>query len=187
MLLTCVQAGWDPRTYLDPEHPLQRLVRATVDDLTGVRVERVGMDGCGAPLFSTTLRGLARAFARIATAAPGTPEALVMGAITAHPALVGGRHRDVTAVLAAVPGMLAKDGAEGVFAAALPDGSGLAVKVADGSDRPLRAVVADVLLQIAPAERHEALRALGRTVVLGHGRPVGEVVSVLRVDEPAAR
>lgn len=186
MLLTCVQSGWDPRTYLDREHPLQRLVRETVGDLTGVPVERVGVDGCGAPLFATTLRGLARAFARIATAAPGTPEARVVGAIAAHPGLVGGPHRDVTAMLAAVPGMLAKDGADGVFAAALPDGSGLALKVADGSDRPFRAVVTDALLRIAPAERHEALRALGRTVVLGHGRPVGEVVSVLRTGDPSA-
>ncbi len=187
MLLTCVQVGWDPHTYLDPEHPLQRLVRDTVEDLTGVPVERVGVDGCGAPLFATSLRGLARAFARIATAAPGTPEARVVGAIAAHPALVGGPHRDVTAVLAAVPGMLAKDGAEGVFAAALPDGSGLALKVADGSGRPFRAVVADALLRIAPAERHEALRTLGHTVVLGHGRPVGEVVAFARGDEQAAR
>ncbi len=186
MLLTCVQAGWDPAGYLDPEHPLQRRVRSTVEDLTGVAVERVGVDGCGAPLFSTTLRGLARAFARIATAEAGTPEHRVARAVAQHPALVGGPHRGVTAVLESVPGILAKDGADGVFAAALPDGSCLALKVADGGDRPVRAVVADALLRIAPREHHEAVRAMGRTEVLGHGLPVGEVVSVLRTAEPAA-
>lgn len=186
MLLTCVQAGWDPSTYLDPDHPLQRVVRETFDDLTGVPVERLGIDGCGAPVFSTTLRGLARAFARIATADAGTPESRVARAVAAHPGLVGGPHRDVTAVLEAVPGILAKDGAEGVFAAALPDGSCLALKVADGGGRPVRTVVADALLRIAPVDRHDAIRALGRTDVLGHGRPVGEVVSVLREPETTA-
>ena len=183
MLATCVQAGWDTDSYLDPEHPLQRGVRATVEDLTGVPVELVGVDGCGAALFSTTLRGLARAFARIATAPPGTDEARVAAAVAAHPVLIGGPHRDVTAVLDAVPGILAKDGADGVFAAALPDGSSLALKVADGGARPVRAIVADALLHLVPIERHEAVRAMGRTAVLGHGEPVGEIVSVLR---PAA-
>ena len=117
---------------------------------------------------------------------PGTGEHRVARAVAQHPALVGGPHRGVTAVLESVPGILAKDGADGVFAAALPDGSCLALKVADGGDRPVRAVVADALLRIAPREHHEAVRAMGRTEVLGHGLPVGEVVPVLRTAEPAA-
>ena len=179
MLATCVRAGWDTRTYRDPEHPLQVTIRRTLEDLTGVPVNHVGVDGCGAPLFSTTLRGLARAFSRIATAGPGTHENAVARAVATHPHLVGGPHRDVSAILAAVPGLVAKDGAEGVFAAALPDGSALALKVADGSGRPVRAVVADALERLAPAELHEALREMGRTAVLGHGQPVGEVRSLL--------
>ena len=179
MLATCVQAGWDTGTYLDPEHPLQVLVRRTLEDLTGVPVDRVGVDGCGAPLFATTLRGLARAFSRIATAGPGTHEHAVAQAVAAHPRLVGGPHRDVSAVLAAVPGLVGKDGAEGVFAAASPDGSALALKVGDGSGRPVRAVLADALSRIVPAEHGPALREMGRTVVLGHGEPVGEIRSLL--------
>jgi hypothetical protein len=34
-----------------------------------------------------------------------------------------------------VPGLMAKDGADGVFAAALPDGRAIALKIADGGDR----------------------------------------------------
>ncbi|HWS57920.1 MAG TPA: asparaginase, partial [Actinotalea sp.] len=73
MLATCVAAGWDPGTYRDPHHPLQRLVRDVVGEVTGVPVERVGVDGCGAPLLSTTVRGLARAFGRIAAAPTREP------------------------------------------------------------------------------------------------------------------
>src|SRR5262245_46285828 len=35
MLATCVAAGWDRAGYREPDHPLQRAVRATVAELTG--------------------------------------------------------------------------------------------------------------------------------------------------------
>lgn len=194
MLATCVAAGWDPATYREPDHPLQVLVRQVVGEVTGVRVERVGVDGCGAPLLSTTVRGLARAFGRIAAAPgrePGTDLARVAVAMGARPDLVGGPGRDVSAFLAAAPGLVAKDGAEGVYAAGLPDGSSVAFKVADGGARPRAAILAGALeLVLAPGGGADvtrpglaavlaAVRSAGRTPVLGHGEPVGEVLAVL--------
>jgi len=199
MLATCVAAGWDPVTYREPDHPLQVLVRDVVGEVTGVPVDRVGVDGCGAPLLSTTVRGLARAFGRIA-AAPrrdrGSDLARVAVAMGARPDLVGGPGRDVSAFLAAVPGLVAKDGAEGVYAAGLPDGSSVAFKVSDGGARPRAAILAAALeLLLAPRGGADAagsglvanlaaVRAAGWTPVLGHGEPVGEVVAVL--DAPGA-
>ena len=136
MLATCHAAGWDTAGYLDPGHPLQRAIRTTVEELTGVPVAHTAVDGCGAPLFSTTPAGLARAVARIATAPPGTPEGRVAAAMRAHPWWVAGTGRDVVRLAAAVPGLIAKDGAEGVFVAALPDGRTVVVKILDGSPRP---------------------------------------------------
>ena len=49
--------------------------------------------------------------------------------------MVGGDGRDVTHLMRGVPGLMAKDGAEGVFAAALPDGRAVALKIADGASR----------------------------------------------------
>lgn len=189
MLATCVAAGWDTATYLDPEHPLQQAVRRTVERLTGVPVDHVVVDGCGAPLLSSTVRGLARAFARLASAgaaADGSPEARVAAAMTAHPWLVGGPGRDVTDFMAAVPGLVVKDGAEGVCAAGLPDGRGIAFKVADGAARPRPAIMAAALEALwqhdpgsAPqADVLERVRTVGHTPVLGHGRPVGAVRAV---------
>jgi L-asparaginase II len=74
-----------------------------------------------------------------------------------------------------VPGLVAKDGAEGVFAAALPDGSALALKIADGSPRPIPPVVTAALA----AQGVAGLNDIGRVPVLGHGRKVGEVSPVL--------
>ncbi|WP_066584191.1 asparaginase [Cellulomonas timonensis] len=189
MLATCVAAGgdtagWDTAAYLDPGHPLQLAVRATLAELTGEPASHPTVDGCGAPLFATTLRGLARAFATIARApqmAPGSAEARVAQAMSAHPWHVAGTGRDATEVMRAAPGLIAKDGAEGVYAAALPDGTSIAFKVADGSARPrpaiLRAALRVAGADQAPGADVGALDRAGRVDVLGHGRPVGAVIA----------
>jgi len=138
----------------------------------GEPVEHVAVDGCGAPQHALTLVGVARAFGALASSTSGA-QGRVAAAMRAHPDLVGGPGREVTLLLEGVDGLVAKDGAEGYFAAGLPDGSGAAVKVADGANR------ASHLLLVA------ALRALGATApvlhelatspVLGGGRPVGEL------------
>ena len=90
------------------------------------------MDGCGAPAFAVSTIALARGLARIAISADGsTPEARVAAAMGKHPWLIGGSGRDVTRLMEAVPGLIAKDGAEGVLAAAMVDGRSVAVKIAD--------------------------------------------------------
>src|SRR4051795_2064727 len=58
MLLTCVVNGWDTATYLSPDHPLQQGIAETFAKLTGEPVEVTAVDGCGAPLLSTSLTGL---------------------------------------------------------------------------------------------------------------------------------
>lgn len=174
MLAACVAAGWPTAGYREPDHPLQRLVRDTVADLTGVTPFTATVDGCGAPLFGSTPAGLARAFARLAVAGPGTPEGRVAAAMRAHPWWVGGTSRAVTRLAQAVPGLIAKDGAEGVLAAALPDGRAFAVTILDGSPRPLPVLAAAVLHQWDAGTPE--LATVGHVDVLGHGRPVGAVV-----------
>lgn len=175
MLATCVANGWDRATYLDPAHPLQRAIAATVAELSGDGDPlHVTVDGCGAPLFSGTVAGLARAFAAIATAAPGSAEHRVATAMREHPWLVAGTGRFSVALVGAVPGLVAKEGADGVFAAALPDGRSVAFKVLDGGSRPVPVVT--VALLRAVGVDVAALDEVGRVLVLGHGEPVGEVV-----------
>ena len=86
-----------PATYRDPDHPLQRRWPTTLAELAGEPVAATAVDGCGAPVMAVTLAGLARAFGRLAAAAPGTPEAEVADAMRAHPEYLGGtrprRHR----------------------------------------------------------------------------------------------
>jgi L-asparaginase II len=177
MLATCRLNGWDLATYRDPGHPLQELMAATIEDLAGEPVAATAVDGCGAPVMAVSLGGLARAFGRIAAAAPGTREALVADAMREHPVLVGGTRRDVTALMLGTPGLVAKDGAEAVYAAGLPDGRGVALKIADGGQRARPVVLAGVLRLLGIEST--AYERLEEAPVLGHGRPVGAVIAVL--------
>jgi L-asparaginase II len=165
MLATCVAAGWPTAGYRDPAHPVQLAIRATVERLCAEQVAHVAVDGCGAPLFAVSLTGLARGFAGVL----GSPAAAAM---RAHPDLVGGTGRDVTGLMSAAPGLVAKDGAEGVYAAAAGDGGAVAVKVYDGAARarlPLLLHGLDLLgVDVKPL--HELVPP-----VLGHGEPVGVV------------
>lgn len=173
MLATCVAAGWDTATYRDPQHPLQQAIRATVEELAGEPVAAEGVDGCGAPVMAVSLAGLARAFARLATAPAGTPANRLAEAMRAHPEFVGGTRRTVTALMRGLPGLIAKDGAEAVYAAALPDGTSVAVKVADGNDRAAPVLLAQALREVGVAA--PVLDEVGRPAVLGHGEPVGAI------------
>jgi L-asparaginase II len=177
-LAACAAQGWPTEGYRDPAHPLQVHIRAVVEELAGEPVAGIGVDGCGAPIFALTLTGLARAFGRIATAAVGTPEHLVAEAIRNQPLLMGGTGRDVSRLVAAVPGLVAKDGAEGVMAAALPDGTAVALKIADGTQRARPPVMVAALRALGVTGDEAELAAIATPEVLGGGVRVGEVRAV---------
>jgi L-asparaginase II len=65
--------------------------------------------------------------------------------MTAHPELVEGPGRTATVVMEALPGVVAKGGAEGLLCVGYPDGVGFALKCEDGSSRPLGPAAALVL------------------------------------------
>ncbi len=176
MLATCVVNDWDTATYRDASHPLQQAIATTLSELTGDEIAATAVDGCGAPVMAVTLAGLARAFGAMASAEPGTPEAEVADAIRAFPAYLGGTGRDVTALIEGTPGLIAKDGAESVYAVGLADGRGIALKVADGFPRAKPVILAAVLRRLGVES--PALAQLEHSPVLGHGEPVGAIVAV---------
>ena len=133
MLATCLANGWPTEDYLTVTHPVQRAVLGGIERLAGEHVRHVAVDGCGAPQHALTLLGLARALSQLATG--DGPERQVAEAMRNHPWYVAGTGRAATRLMEGIPGLVAKDGADGVFGAALPDGSSVAVKVLDGAER----------------------------------------------------
>ena len=178
MLATCVVNGWDTATYLDPEHPLQVAIAETFADLTGEKVAVVAVDGCGAPLLSTSLGGLARAFRTVALATSG-PEKRVADAIRTHPEFTSGSRRDEATLLRAIPGAIGKAGAESCYAVALADGRSVALKTDDGAPRVRPVLMAAALERLGVTRDDDvdadAVRRTGVVELLGGGRPVGEI------------
>ncbi len=186
MLVTCVVNGWGIVDYLDPFHPLQRAVTATVTELTGEPTE-TAVDGCGAPALSASLAGMARAFRQFALGeVGGLPDVharRIADAIRGYPELVSGSRRDEARLLRAVPGAIAKSGAEACFLVALPDGRTWGLKIDDGADRARAVVMAALLLRDgvggeAGVDAGE-LESLSSFELLGGGVPVGEVRAAL--------
>jgi L-asparaginase II len=176
MLATCVAAGWPAGSYRDPEHPLQRAIRDAVQWLTGEPVAATGIDGCGAPLFAVSPLGLARAFRALVTAGPGTPERAVADAVRTYPEWASGTRRPERALMAAVPGLLVKGGAEGVLAFALPDGRAGAVKIDDGAQRAVIPVTVAALRALGVTEPvTEPLDDLATVPLTGGDGIVGEI------------
>ncbi len=173
MLLTCVAAGWPVDGYTDPSHPLQQALRREVERLSGETVAATGVDGCGAPVLAISLTGLARAFLAAVDAAAETPERRVADAMRRHPELVSGTGAADARLMRAIPGLLSKQGAEGVAVAAVPGVGAVALKVDDGAERARLPVMVAALAWLGL--RGEQLDAVGAAPVLGGGRPVGAI------------
>ncbi|EEP71942.1 L-asparaginase II [Micromonospora sp. ATCC 39149] len=173
MLLTCLVTGWPRAGYWQPEHPLQRVLRAAVEECTGEPVAAVGVDGCGAPVLAVSLTGLARAYLRLVAAGPGSPERTVADAMRGYPELVGGTWAEDSRLMRGLPGAIAKIGAEGVIAAALPGVGAVALKIDDGASRARMPVLVSALRRLGV--RAPVLDEYAELPLLGGGVPVGTV------------
>jgi L-asparaginase II len=175
MLATCVANDWQLSGYFEPDHPLQTGIQRRFEAVTGEPAQ-VAVDGCGAPILSASLVGLARAYQVLATATDGDAWK-VAEAIRRHPELVSGTTRDEARLLRAIPGAIAKMGAEAVYVLALPDGRAVALKVDDGADRARPVVMAAALARLGFEE--DAVAETGRHLLYGGGVPVGELRPLL--------
>jgi L-asparaginase II len=180
MLATCVANEWPISSYLSVDHPLQQGIRATFDRMTG-EASQIAVDGCGAPLLSTSLTGLALAFSRVATRDGDAGR--VAEAMRAHPEYVSGTKRDELTLLRAIPGAIGKAGAESCYVVALPDGRAFATKTDDGAARARPPLMAALLERFGVTGEAgvdgDAVRRTGESVLLGGGQPVGEIRAVV--------
>jgi len=157
-------------------------LRQFVEEVAGEQSTHIAVDGCGSPAWAISLSALARCYRAGVLAPDDTPLGDVATAMRSHPEFVGGDASEVTGLMRAVPGMLVKDGAESVYAAALADGRAVAVKISDGGFRAGQVVLVAALQQLGasaqPGADDAALSRWGRVDVLGHGRPVGAITSL---------
>jgi L-asparaginase II len=154
MLAVCRARGWPLQGYRLADHPLQQELRTEVETASAEPHIATAVDGCGVVTFALPLRAMARAFAVLETLEAGDR---ISAAMRARPELIRGEKAADTMLMRALPGWIAKGGAEGLMCAA-GDGLGVALKAEDGAARALRPALAVFL---------------GR---LGHGFPDGFAV-----------
>ncbi len=170
-LVACSVQGWPLDSYTEPDHPYQQKVVQLVALATGQEVEPVGVDGCGFPTLRGTVRGVARAFARLSY---DDRYDQVREAMSAMPALTSDWNRPEAAIASWLPALV-KGGAVACAGVALPGRFGLAGKCWDGSSAPLYVGLIAALERLGVLEpvMIEALAEHARPPILGGGEPVG--------------
>ncbi len=173
--------------YIDPAHPVQQAIRSAWEELTEEPVAGYAIDGCSAPNFASSLKGIARAMASFAAARESmggrkTAQARLVQAMMQYPELVAGKGRACTNLMQAMDGRgVVKTGAEAYFTGILPElGLGIALKIEDGNMRASDSAIAAILVKLGVLEadhpqvfRHMTPRILNRRGVdTGQLRPV---------------
>ena len=170
MLITCKQNNWDLKSYLEQDHPLQVAIRAEIELLSGEKVAKATFDGCGAPLFAFSLLGLAKAISKLVTSTEKEHQQVVKACIT-YPELVAGEGRLTTRMMRAIPGLFMKEGAEGIEVCALADGRVIAIKIIDGSWRPVAPIITEIFSRWGISTPDESVKIYGGATVIGEVLP----------------
>ncbi len=164
-MLTIAQHLGDPLAgYIATDHPAQRRWMDLVSELGAVDLYRLphSVDGCGIPVIAMPLASIARAFAHFAqpdtlSASRAEAVARLQSALSAEPFLVAGSNRLCSHLIEVTAGrVIAKIGAEGVYAAAIRDlGLGVALKINDGSRAACEVALLACLQQLGALRKHE--------------------------------
>lgn len=177
MLRACVAQGWDVDSYLEQEHPLQRAQFAMMRDVGALVDGPVGVDGCGAPVFTVTAHTLARAFTRMDT----RRFERVRTAMHRYPALVSGLGNVDTEIAVALDA-IAKVGAEGLLAVAVAGRGSLVVRCWDGSERAVAVAAGHALRRLGWIDERTPLAGRLLREVRGGDQVVGSVRSVFEFE-----
>jgi L-asparaginase II len=170
MLAVCLARGWATDGYRLPDHPLQRELLDEIRRDTGRTGLETAIDGCGVVTFALPLRAMAHAFATLGEHDAGRR---IMNAMRAHPDLIRGPRAADTMLMRALPGWIAKGGAEGLMCAA-GNGLGIALKAEDGAARALRPALAAFLAGLGHALPPDFAVV---SVENSRGERVGEIVA----------
>jgi len=169
MLLLCRERGWPTHGYRLPTHPCQQEMLAEIAAAVEADPSSLptAIDGCGVVTHALTLERTAYAFSRLEALEGGARAA---DAMRSHPELTRGDGAADTELMRLGDGWVAKGGAEGLLCAGR-DGLGIALKVEDGAQRPIRPALAAFLARLGFATGDLA----DAPVVNSRGEVVGEL------------
>lgn len=178
MLRACAVRGWDPLTYLDPDHPLQVAIVGEMGAVGALVDDTVGVDGCGAPVFRVSARSLTTAYLHLLDDRYRS----VFTAMHRFPALVSGVG-NADAEIAVGLDAVAKWGAEGLLAVAVRGRGALVVRCWDGAERAVTVAALAALDQLGWIDARAPWRSRLERPVRGGGRVVGSVRPLFELED----
>lgn len=165
--------GWSTEDYLSVDNPIQKLVVEVLEEFSGEKILHTTVDGCGAPLHSMTVEGIARAIGKVSST-----ETELVDTLTANGWVIS--NAGVPDAILLDRGFIAKNGAEGVFVVGTREGYGVCVKIADGNLRAAPLVAIKLMHEngVLDDAKYSELKELLAVPSLGGGKPQGELVAI---------
>ncbi len=179
MLLCCKKNNWDLKTYLNPNHKLQKSIFNHIKNLSETKNISVAIDGCSAPTFSLPIINIAKMFSNFTNPRCNQYKKII-SAMNNYPYYVGGKGQiDSEIMKSSKLNLISKVGAEGVIIAAY-NGNSAIVKIADGSPKIRLVVFINLLLKLNWISKTDLKRNTPEDVLNGvvknhSGKIVGEI------------
>ncbi len=165
-LSICVHKNFNISEYDNPSHPVQQLFIKNLEQLSEIKIKNIAIDGCGLPAPALPLERFAFALTKFADPQQlsGLEQAAakkIVQCCVDHPVYFGGS-QSVNSILTKSSNkkILVKNGADGVFAAIVPDKKMVVVvKIKDGNMKAAEVAIAGLLLDLKLLD-HEIVQQL---------------------------
>jgi L-asparaginase II len=179
--------------YLDLHNPIQQRMQKTIAEMCGMSPDQMetGVDGCGVPVFAMPMNKLAYAMARLGCSneLPSSRAEhcrRIISSIQRYPTHLAGENRFDTELMKLTDSkIIAKSGAEGIFALIMPERkASIVIKLEDGGNRGVFPTVVETLKQlkwIEPALLEQLKSFHQPENVNWAGTKVGEIRSVFQL------
>lgn len=177
MLAVCRQMGWDIKSYLDKNHPLQKMIYSKIQELCEDNTQLpYTLDGCTAPNYATSLEALTRGFYNM-FCTQNYPD--IKNAVLKNPYLMGGKDRPETQIMQMNQKLIAKAGAGGLLCIVNTETDEvLTIKIADADMRARNIIAIEIMLKINwlnnnTIDSNLLKNSLNNTVTTETGQTVG--------------
>ena len=183
MMLLARELGEPVEQYWVRESKTQQEILKTISQLTDVPVQdiRIGVDGCGVPVYAVPFHAIATSYLRLMRPELITDDSLReavtrnMEALHANPNMISGAG-NLSTYLTANPDLFGKDGAMGVYTMGIRSmGLGIVFKIMDGSQAEFASGVIHILKELGydPAVVDELSKAFPDIIVNDNNETAG--------------
>ena len=166
MLAVCKKNNWDLKSYLSPDHPLQKAILKEMKELSETSDISIAIDGCGASTFGLPVFNIAKLFSNFSQI-KNKKYTKIISAMSQNPFLISGARQLDTEIIKKSHGkLIAKSGAEGIIVV-FYKGNCIVVKIADGSPRARSFVVLKLLVKLGWLNKKEIKNSILEEILNG--------------------